>query len=363
MNFNRYETKMRAKEAIRQTKPKAMWVTLIYLLLTSLVTMVLGFLTPNPALQMVQMELANGGSLPPEAMTDLLLQSVAPAFGIGLFFSILVGLFSMVMQYGYCGYCIKVFRHEEAGFGTLFNGFGIAGKVVGSGIMVGIFTSLWTLAVMVPTMIAIGLIVYVLDSPFAVFLVALIYIAMLVAVLIITLRYAMVPYILMDNGDVGVFAAINQSKELMRGHIKELFVLQISFIGWYLLYALIVYIALFAGIFITFFAMGGMVDAQSILQMGGFVVMMFGMILLGFLLSLPLMMWLTSYVGVATAGFYDRFVIHVQEGASAQEQTMPPVYEDVTPESKTPENSDPMPTLHGDSWGMNPGDKDDDGEA
>ncbi|MEG0321469.1 MAG: hypothetical protein RR606_04695, partial [Oscillospiraceae bacterium] len=74
-------------------------------------------------------------------------------------------------------------------------------------------------------------------------------------------------------------------------------------------------------------------------------------------------MWLTSYVGVATAGFYDRFVIHVQEGASAQEQTMPPVYEDVTPESKTPENSDPMPTLHGDSWGMNPGDKDDDGEA
>ncbi|MEG0825595.1 MAG: hypothetical protein RSG86_07595, partial [Oscillospiraceae bacterium] len=43
------------------------------------------------------------------------------------------------------------------------------------------------------------------------------------------------------------------------------------------------------------------------------------------------------YVGVATAGFYDRFVIHVQEGASAQEQTIPPVYEDVTPESKTPE--------------------------
>ncbi|MEG2137256.1 MAG: hypothetical protein RRY64_01225, partial [Oscillospiraceae bacterium] len=83
-----------------------------------------------------------------------------------------------------------------------------------------------------------------------------------------------------------------------------------------------------------------------------------------------LMMWLTSYVGVATAGFYDRFVIHVQEGASAQ--TAPPVYQDITPGSKmpgkpetpeTPENSDPMPTLHGDSWGMNPSDKDDDGEA
>ena len=361
MKFNRYEAKMRAKEAIRQTNPKAIWVTLIYLLLTSLVTMVVGFLTPNPALQMVQMELANGGSLPPEAMGELLLQGVAPAFGIGLFLSILVGLFSMVMQYGYCGYCIKVLRREEAGFGTLFNGFGIAGKVVGSGIMVGIFTFLWCLAVMVPAMIVMGLIVYVLDSGFAVFLAALIYIAMLAAVLVITLRYAMVPYIIMDSADMGVFAAIHQSQALMRGHIKELFVLQLSFVGWYLLYGLIVYGVVIAGVLITFFAMGGMAEARSIAQMGGFMLMMFGGVLLGFLLSLPLLMWLTSYVGVTTAGFYDRFVIHVQEGAGAQ--TVPPVYEDVNAESKPPETGDPMPTLHGDAWGMNPDDKDDDGEA
>ncbi len=51
-------------------------------------------------------------------------------------------------------------------------------------------------------------------------------------------RYAMVNYIMIDNPELGVFGAIKRSKEIMVGHKMDLFVLHLSFIGWLLLSAL-----------------------------------------------------------------------------------------------------------------------------
>ncbi len=48
-------------------------------------------------------------------------------------------------------------------------------------------------------------------------------------------RYAMTPYILAENLDLSVMEAIGQSKRLMKGHKLELFFLDVSFWGWYLL--------------------------------------------------------------------------------------------------------------------------------
>ncbi|GKX66520.1 DUF975 family protein [Inconstantimicrobium mannanitabidum] len=50
--------------------------------------------------------------------------------------------------------------------------------------------------------------------------------------------YRMVPYILADNPNIGVMDAIKLSNEMTRGHKFEIFVLDLSFIGWYLLGAL-----------------------------------------------------------------------------------------------------------------------------
>lgn len=56
--------------------------------------------------------------------------------------------------------------------------------------------------------------------------------------------YRMVPYILADNPNIGVKKAISLSNEMTKGHKFDIFVLDLSFIGWYLLGAL----ALFIGI-------------------------------------------------------------------------------------------------------------------
>jgi uncharacterized membrane protein len=50
--------------------------------------------------------------------------------------------------------------------------------------------------------------------------------------------YRMVPYILADNPNIGVIEAITLSKEMTAGHKFDIFVLDLSFIGWYFLGAL-----------------------------------------------------------------------------------------------------------------------------
>lgn len=50
--------------------------------------------------------------------------------------------------------------------------------------------------------------------------------------------YRMVPYILADNPNIGVRKAIILSNEMTRGHKFDMFVLDLSFIGWYILGAL-----------------------------------------------------------------------------------------------------------------------------
>lgn len=50
--------------------------------------------------------------------------------------------------------------------------------------------------------------------------------------------YRMVPYILADNPSIGYNRAIELSNEMTRGEKWELFVLDLSFLGWYLLGAL-----------------------------------------------------------------------------------------------------------------------------
>jgi len=47
--------------------------------------------------------------------------------------------------------------------------------------------------------------------------------------------YSMVPYILSDNPNIGARRAIQLSQEMTYGHKFDIFVLELSFIGWYLL--------------------------------------------------------------------------------------------------------------------------------
>lgn len=52
---------------------------------------------------------------------------------------------------------------------------------------------------------------------------------------IVSLQYRLLPYILAENPDMKAKDALRMSKEMMKGHKWEAFVLDLSFIGWYFL--------------------------------------------------------------------------------------------------------------------------------
>lgn len=81
------------------------------------------------------------------------------------------------------------------------DGLGCWGRNVWGMFLVGLFTSLWSLLLIVP-----GIVKFY--------------------------AYAMTPYILIDNPELSANQAINLSKKMMKGHKFDLFFLQLSFIGW-----------------------------------------------------------------------------------------------------------------------------------
>lgn len=87
---------------------------------------------------------------------------------------------------------------------TEFNSFWSAFKVQ---FLMSLFTLLWTLLLIVPGIIK-------------------------------SYAYSQAMYILAENPEIGAREALKRSEEMMQGHKMDLFVLNLSFIGWYLLGAI-----------------------------------------------------------------------------------------------------------------------------
>ena len=120
------------------------------------------------------------------------------------FVSILVSLLSVLLNAGYYRYHLAVRRGEEVPYLGLFDGFSFAGKLILLALVQYIFIFLWTLLFIIPGFIA-------------------------------AYRYRFAVYNLCENPDMGVMEAINMSKAQTAGFKWQLFVLDLSFIGWRIL--------------------------------------------------------------------------------------------------------------------------------
>ena len=87
----------------------------------------------------------------------------------------------------------------------LFEGFKVNyGKIIGTMFLMEIYVALWSLLLVIPGIIKMY-------------------------------SYAMTPYILKDEPELGADAVITKSMAMMRGNKMKLFLLDLSFIGWALL--------------------------------------------------------------------------------------------------------------------------------
>lgn len=113
-------------------------------------------------------------------------------------------LMSMTLSAGFTSYCMRISKGEKAGYRNLMDGFGFFLRLLGLSLLMGLFIMLWSLLFVIPGIIA-------------------------------AYRYRMALYIMIDNPELGVLDCISRSKNMMRGRKGELFVLDLSFIGWRLL--------------------------------------------------------------------------------------------------------------------------------
>lgn len=114
---------------------------------------------------------------------------------------------------GFYKYLLCIIREEEFSLATIWNFRTMFGGAMLIMIFITVFTFLWLLLFIIPGIVA-------------------------------SLSYSMSFYLKADNENIYPLDAIKKSKQMMRGHKLEYFILGLSFIGWFLLSIITLGIAL-----------------------------------------------------------------------------------------------------------------------
>jgi len=109
-----------------------------------------------------------------------------------------------IVSVGFILFLMNTVRNMNASFGNLLDGFGFAGRIILLSILEAVFVALWSMLFIVPGIMA-------------------------------AYSYRMSVYIMLDHPEMSARQCLKESKRMMKGHKWELFVLDLSFIGWALL--------------------------------------------------------------------------------------------------------------------------------
>lgn len=197
MLLDRVSIKSEAKDIVKNASVSAYLFTLLFLALSWLLAGMSDYVSLNEE-TVYNIYYATGVDL-----SFLVLHRAFPALLV-TFVTILAALLGVLLEIGYISYHLGIRRGREMPYLTLFDGFSFAGKVILLYIVQYIFIFLWSLLFIVPGIIA-------------------------------AYRYRFAYYNLCENPDMGVMEALNMSKAQTAGFKWQLFVLDLSFLGWMLL--------------------------------------------------------------------------------------------------------------------------------
>lgn len=230
---------------------------LVYLLLTNWITFILSLIQKTP-LETLFDQVSNALSTGSTATLDSVFQATPALFQpftakLSLFVSILLFLYTLVMDYGYSSYALDLYRGKQPGYGALFSRFDIGGKIILLELIMLVCIYLWSILFLIPGIVA-------------------------------WYRYRMSRYVLLDHPEMGVLTAWNHSKQMMRGHKSQLFLVDLSFLLW---------IAA---------AYAASIAVQSLLADTGMTVIVAG--LLSEVIFTAFYVYLTPYIELTVVGFY-----------------------------------------------------------
>lgn len=221
--------KERALTSLKGNWGKGVVATLVYLL----------FIYVLPTV--VNSGVAAAGLLPAavnvnESFISLLQTVFLPVLG-GLVLQIVF----LPLSWGFSVFFFDISKGNNVRVGGLFDGMKQYGRIFTTNFLVWLYMTLWA---MLPGII---LFILVLLQPKAnlIFFFLVGFVASVVIYFYKYYSYVMVPYILKDNPDIKNNKAINLSMKMMEDYKADLFLLDLSMIGWFILSILTCGIGLF----------------------------------------------------------------------------------------------------------------------
>ncbi len=217
--MTRKQMKAQAKSLMRNSKPKPVYVTIVYVIILMAFAVLSYKLVGEPVAKAYATVMGNmglydaNGLLRPDAY-DILQNFDYSAFSDALMregptpmarlLDLLLSAVEAVIGAGFIIFTLRTIDGSGASYWNLFDGFAMFFRIIWLYIVELFFISLWSLLLVFPGIIAMY-------------------------------RYRMAIYLLLEHPEMSVMDCIRESKRLMKGHKWELFVFDLSFIGWTLL--------------------------------------------------------------------------------------------------------------------------------
>lgn len=133
--------------------------------------------------------------------------------GLGILGSVISIVVICLFYFGYVSYFLKISRNEKVGVEELWS-------------KPKMFFKCLVVTILITIILCVG------------------YVLLIIPGIILSLCYSMTYYIMLDDEKISPIKAMKKSREMMRGHKRELFCLIMSFVGWFLLSILTCFILL-----------------------------------------------------------------------------------------------------------------------
>ena len=191
------ELKATAKIRMRSPIPNAIVIGMIYYLAVRALTTISQSILYGPALRAFE----EG----PDVLLALIEKGYTPNPDfVGTLLLVAIYLLILLIGYGFTLYSLSISRSKSANVWTLFDGFAYFLKVIWMNFRVYLAVALWSLLLIVPGILA-------------------------------SYNYRQTAFLLADHPDWSIKHCMRESKRLMQGKRMDLFLLDLSFIGWNLL--------------------------------------------------------------------------------------------------------------------------------
>jgi len=197
MRIDRPTIKADARQAMLQAKPNVFFFTLLYIVVSYILSTLSMRMTGTDTGAF--MELIESAEAPAGYTVEY--ASMSP---LRMLLFVAIDLVSITVSAGFTFYCLCASRRIACTYGTLLDCFTIFFRLIALQLLMGIFIIAWSLLLIVPGVIA-------------------------------AYRYRLALFLLFDHPEYSPLECIRVSKKLMEGRKMELFMLDLSNIGWRLL--------------------------------------------------------------------------------------------------------------------------------